>query len=134
MRLTLRIARLFTTALSIILILGSAVSSAQAKSAHLGGIINAVTLPCHHALGSNDASPMPQSPLDHCRDLCLNQTPDVAIVPAVVMPDATVTKAFTPAHALVPEIVLPARPAQQTVAIAPKLRRSAYPATTRLLI
>lgn len=134
MRFALRIARLLTTALSICLVLGSVLSSAQAKTAHMGGVITAVTLPCHHALSSDDASPMPKSPLDLCRELCLTQAPDAALAAVAVTPDTTVVTIAIPADTSAREITVPTRPAQHTFVPAPKLRRQPYPTTTRLLI
>lgn len=132
MGLALRIARQIVTALSILLVLGSALSTAQARTNHLNGMMAASSQPCHHALSTSDRAA--QSPAEICLKLCLSQAPEASLVPGPATAETCVIT--EPAHTYVsmPETLLPARPVSFSATRDPKLRQAPYPASPRLLI
>ncbi|MBL8630704.1 MAG: hypothetical protein JNM81_13795 [Rhodospirillaceae bacterium] len=136
MGLALRITRQLMTALSILVVLGSALSAAHAKTTHLNSLMAAASQPCHHALSSDVArtDATTKSPADLCLELCLSQSPDTSLVPIALTAPVHVVTVDALTYVTTPATLLPARPISYAAAPVPKLRRAPYPASPRLLI
>jgi hypothetical protein len=132
MHAALRFARYLTAALSILLMLGAVVASAQAKAAHTDVVLSALAMPCHHALASDET--VKTSALDLCRDLCLTQAPDTLMAPTGLSAAPSVVTELLPANTYAYVAATLSRPAlDMPRAHAPPLRPS-HPASTKLLI
>jgi len=125
-----------TAVLSIFVMLAGMILSGQAQAAHFVGMTTTTEAPCHHSLSDGGPSVSHSNTLDHCRELCLTQTTDVAITPAGVSEKTTAVvdsaDAVYVVYTATPTQALHSRHASSPPDTRPPV--ASYPTSQRLLI